>query len=190
VTICADTGALAGEACPNRMEEHFIAGTEPKAADVFFKTVKVGGDGNCLAAPYTPASEARDRVFTVYPAEFHDWAVSAGIAQPPSTYCSPSQTQPDSAIARIALPSSGSAITSTSVLVRGTARGEYTLEYGGGAEPAAWQPIAQGLFGVADGILGVWPVADLPPGQYTLRLRVTTTDGLASEVRTTVNITR
>jgi membrane carboxypeptidase/penicillin-binding protein PbpC len=190
VTICADTGALAGDACPNRMEEHFISGTEPKAADVFFKTVKVGGDGNCLAAPYTPTSEARDRVFTVYPAEFHDWAISAGIAQPPTAYCPPSLAQPDSAIARIAWPTSGTAVTSTTVLVRGTSRGEYTLEYGGGTEPTSWQPISQGLFGVADGILGVWPVADLPPGQYTLRLRVTTTDGLASEVRTAVNITR
>ena len=189
-TICADTGALAGDACPNRMDEHFIAGTEPKSADVFFKTVKVSGDGNCLAAPYTPTDQARDRVFTVYPAEFHDWAVSAGIPQPPTAYCPPPQSRPDASVARIALPSAGAAITSTTVLVRGTARGEYALEWGGGADPSSWQPIAQGMFGVADGILGVWPVADLPPGQYTLRLRVKTTDGLSSEARATVTIQR
>jgi membrane carboxypeptidase/penicillin-binding protein PbpC len=188
--ICADTGALAGDACPHPMDEHFIAGTEPKSADVFFKTVKVGGDGNCLAAPYTPAGDARDRVFTVYPAEFHDWAVGAGIAQPPTDYCPPPQNRPDASIARIAFPSAGATITSTSVLVRGTARGEYVLEWGGGADPSAWQTIAQGSSGVSDGILGVWPTADLPPGQYTLRLRVTTTDRLTAEARATITITR
>jgi 1A family penicillin-binding protein len=189
-TICADTGALAGDACPNRREEHFIAGTEPNAADVFFKTVKVGGDGSCLAAPYTPADEARDQIFTVYPAEFHDWAVSAGRPQPPTEYCPPPQNRPDASIARIAFPSAGATITSTAVLVRGTARGDYTLEWGGGADPSAWQPIAAGAFGVTDGILGTWPVADLPPGQYTLRLRVTTPLGLPAETLATVNVSR
>jgi membrane carboxypeptidase/penicillin-binding protein PbpC len=189
-TICAHTGALAGEACPSRLEEHFVAGTEPKAADVFFKTVRVGGDGDCLAAPFTPPEQARDRVFTVYPAEFHEWAVGAGIPQPPTSYCAPPQTQPEQAIARIALPAAGTPITSTTTFVRGSARGAYTLEYGGGADPSNWQTIAQGPFGVADGILGVWPVGDLPPGRYTLRLRVTTTEGLASEARTTVDIAR
>jgi membrane carboxypeptidase/penicillin-binding protein PbpC len=188
VMICADTGALAGDACPNRMEEHFIAGTEPKAADVFFKTVKVGGDGSCLAAPYTPAAEARDQVFAVYPAEFHDWAVAAGRPQPPTEYCPPPQNRPDASIARIAFPNVGATITTTMVLVRGTARGDYTLEWGGGADPSSWQPIAAGAFGVADGILGTWPVADLPPGQYTLRLRVTTPVGLPAEARVTVSI--
>jgi hypothetical protein len=41
---------------------------------------------------------------------------------------------------------------------------------------------------VADGILGVWQTAGLAPGQYTLRLRVTTSDGAPVEVRTVVQV--
>jgi 1A family penicillin-binding protein len=189
-TICADTGALAGDACPNKMQEHFVAGTEPKTSDVFFKTVKVSGDGNCLAAPYTPADQVRDRVFTVYPTEFHDWAVSAGIPQPPTAYCPPPLNRPDASIVGITLPASGATITTTQVLVRGSARGDYVLEWGGGANPSDWTPITQGTGGIADGILGVWPVADLPPGQYTLRLRVTTAEGVQVEARTTIDLVR
>ncbi|MBK9712816.1 MAG: transglycosylase domain-containing protein [Kouleothrix sp.] len=189
-TICADTGALAGDACPNRVGEHFVAGSEPKTSDVFFKTLKVGGDGGCLAAPYTPADQAHERTFTVYPAEFHDWAVSAGIPQPPTSYCAPPQSRPDASIARITQPSASVPITGTQVLVRGTARGDYALDWGGGSDPASWQPIGQGTAGVDDGILGVWRVADLPPGQYTLRLRVTTLEGIPVETKLVVQIAR
>jgi penicillin-binding protein 1C len=189
-TICADTGALAGDACPNRMEERFVAGTEPKTSDVFFKTVKVGGDGNCLAASYTPPAQAQERTFSVYPAEFHDWAVSAGIAQPPTQYCPPPQGKPDSGIALIAQPAASATITATQALVRGTARGAYTLEWGGGRDPSDWQQFARSDSGVADGILGVWQTNALPPGDYSLRLRVTTPDGVPVEARTSVKIVR
>jgi hypothetical protein len=89
-------------------------------------------------------------------------------------------------VAQITLPTAGSTITTTQVLVRGTARGAYVLEYGAGASPAEWQPIAQGGE-VSDGILGVWGAA-LPPGEYTIRLRVTTLDGVPVEARTTVRL--
>ena len=157
---------------------------------MFFKTLKVGGDGGCLAAPYTPADQAHERTFTVYPAEFHDWAVSAGIPQPPTSYCAPPQSRPDASIARITQPSASVPITGTQVLVRGTARGDYALDWGGGSDPASWQPIGQGTAGVDDGILGVWRVADLPPGQYTLRLRVTTLEGIPVETKLVVQIAR
>ncbi|WP_442776874.1 hypothetical protein, partial [Sphaerotilus montanus] len=48
----------------------------------------------------------------------------------------------------------------------------------------------EGTAGVDDGILGVWRVADLPPGQYTLRLRVTTLEGIPVETKLVVQIAR
>jgi len=189
-TICADTGALAGEACPHRMDELFIAGTEPKTSDVFFKTVKVAGDGTCLAAPYSPREQVREQRFIVYPTEYQSWAAANGIAQPPTTYCPPSRSTPESGIALITQPSASTTITSTQVLVRGTARGAYTLEWGNGPSPTTWQAIAEGAFGVVDGILGVWRVADLPPGDYTLRLQVTTPEGVPVETKLPVRIAR
>jgi membrane peptidoglycan carboxypeptidase len=189
-TICADTGALAGDACPNRMEELFIAGTEPKTSDVVRKTLKVAGDGTCLAASYTPPGQAFDKTFLVYPAEFHDWAVGAGIAQPPTSYCPPPQGKPDTSIALITQPASGIVVTSTQVLVRGSARGSYLLEWGGGRDPSSWQQFARGDSAVADGILGVWRTDGLPLGDYTLRLRVTTPDGVPVESKVVITILR
>jgi 1A family penicillin-binding protein len=189
-TICADTGALAGEACPNRITERFVAGTEPKAADVFFKKVRVGGDGTCLAASYTPPDQVREVTFIVYPAEFHDWAVAVGIPQPPTDYCPPPQTEPEAAVALITQPAASAMITTTQVFIRGTARGAYVLEFGAGRIPETWQPITRGVGGVADGILGVWRTDGLPPGEYTLRLRVTMPDGVPVDVSTLVALRR
>jgi len=189
-TICADTGALAGDACPNRMDERFIAGSEPKTSDVVRKTLKVGGAGACLAASYTPPGQAFDQVFLVYPAAFHDWAVGAGIPQPPTTYCPPPPGKPDTSIALIIQPAAGIVITSTQVLVRGSARGSYTLEWGGGRDPSSWQQFARGGSPVADGILGVWRTDRLPLGDYTLRLRVTTPDGVPVESKVAITILR
>jgi len=191
-TICADTGALAGDACPNRMDELFIAGTEPKTSNVTFTKARVGGDGSCLAASYTPSDQAREQTFVTYPPEFRAWASDAGIPQPPTTFCPPPQTKPDAAIALIAQPAASSAITTTQVFVRGTARGPYTLEYGAGRDPRDWQPITSGGVpsgpGVADGILGIWRTNGLVPGEYTLRLRVQTPDGAPVEVKTVVRV--
>ena len=189
VGICSDTGALAGDACPNTRDELFIPGTEPKTSDVVFRTVRVGGDGTCLAASYTPAEQAHDETFTTYPPEFRDWAIGAGIPQPPMSFCPPPQSKPNAAssVALIAQPIDSATITTTQVFVRGTARGAYTLEFGVGRDPAEWQPIAGGA-GVADGILGVWQTGGLAAGEYTLRLRVTTPDGAPVESRVVIRV--
>jgi hypothetical protein len=174
------------------MDELFIAGTEPKTSNVTFTKARVGGDGSCLAASYTPSDQAREQTFVTYPPEFRAWAIDAGIPQPPTTFCPPPQTNPDAAIALLAQPAASSAITATQVFVRGTARGPYTLEYGAGRDPRDWQPITSGGVlsgpGVADGILGIWRTNGLVPGEYTLRLRVQTPDGAPVEVKTVVRV--
>ena len=81
-------------------------------------------------------------------------------------------------------------VTSTQVLVRGSARGTYTLEWGGGRDPSSWQQFARGNSPVAEGILGVWRTDELPLGDYTLRLRVTTSDGVPVESKVVITILR
>jgi 1A family penicillin-binding protein len=197
-TICALTGGPAVEGCPNPIAERFVAGTEPQEGGITLATVRVGGDGTCLAASYTPPDQVRVVTFAVYPPEFREWAQSAGAPQPPTAYCPPPASgvapgpalpgtpAPSGAVAQIAMPAAGATITATQVLVRGTSRGAYVLDYGAGREPSEWRPIAQGG-DVPDGILGVWEAA-LPPGEYTLRLRVTTIDGVPVETRATVQV--
>jgi hypothetical protein len=95
-----------------------------------------------------------------------------------------------SSIALIGQPSAGALITTTQVLVRGSARGSYTLEWSSAAAPDTWQPIGDGTLGVVDGILGVWATGGLPPGDYVLRLRVLTPEGVPVEARSTLKIAR
>ena len=90
----------------------------------------------------------------------------------------------------ITRPAAGIVITNTQVLVRGSARGAYTLEWGGGRDPSSWQEFARGDSSIADGILGVWRTDGLPLGDYALRLRVITPDGVPVESKVVITILR
>lgn len=184
--ICADTGGRAGPACPRPISELFVAGTVPATVDVTYTTVRVGGDGSCLAASYTPASEIRELQFPVYPPEFRDWA-ARNTAQPPSAPCPPPQT-PNEAVALLNPLGASGVLTSTQVFVSGTARGPYSLEIGTGAAPSQWQLIGQSSVPVAGGLLGVWSTTGLAPGDYTVQLRVTTPEGFAVTTTQTVRL--
>jgi membrane peptidoglycan carboxypeptidase len=191
VTICAQTGALAGPECSDTLREHFIAGTEPTTSDIKLVTVKVGGDGNCLAASYTPPDQVRSVTYVVYPPDHQKEAQASGIPQAPTTYCPPPAPQPGApgtAVALIGQPVSEATLAPGNVLIRGTARGSYVLEVGGGRDPQHWQEIARSSGAVADGILGTWQTSGLAPGDYTLRLRVITLDGVPADTRTTVRL--
>jgi hypothetical protein len=94
------------------------------------------------------------------------------------------------ALAAITQPSASATITGTQVFVRGSARGAYTLEVGSGLEPASWQSISGGGLGVTDGILGVWQTNSLPPGEYTLRLRVAIPGSAPVETSVAVRLER
>lgn len=176
--ICADTGGLASEACPRSITEYFIAGSEPHKVDVLYQTVRVGGDGTCLAASYTPLSEVREVTYAIYPPEFRDWAERNGLAQPPTQPCPPPQPTADNAVAVLAPVGNDGAVAGSQVFVSGTAQFPFKLEVGSGPDPQEWQLVSAGIGGVQDRLLGVWQADAFPPGEYTLRLLVTTPEGL------------
>jgi 1A family penicillin-binding protein len=192
--ICGDTGTLAGDACPNPRSELFVAGTEPREANIRTVTLRVAGDGRCLPSAYTPIAEIRERTFLAYPPEFRAWAASRGIEQPPEERCPPPQpavtaAAPAQIAATITFPTAGAVVTGTQVIIRGSAAGSYLLDVGEGAEPAEWRSITPGP-PMVDGILGIWEPAGLPEGPYTLRLRVTLADGGTVETRTPLAVRR
>ncbi|MFQ3662368.1 MAG: penicillin-binding transpeptidase domain-containing protein, partial [Chloroflexaceae bacterium] len=176
IPICADTGGRAGPGCPRPITELFIAGTGPKDVDVVYQTVRVGGNGTCLAASYTPAAEVREVQYPLYPPEFREWA-ARNAPQPPTEVCPPPQA-PAEIVARLAPIGASGAVTGTQVFISGTARGPFVLEVGPGSAPGAWQTIAQNPLPVEDSLLGVWITSGLAAGDYTLRLRVITVEGL------------
>ncbi len=175
--ICAATGRAA-DGCPDQVAELFLADLPPGDGQGQYVTVTVGGDGTCLATDATPRNERRTAVFLQPPPEAHDWARASGVPQPPTTPCAPPGLAPATTAA--AAPMAVAAITSPvadeqiggSVTVQGSAAGQYTLSYAVGSAPTTWAPIASGVGGVANGLLGVWDTGSLAPGDYLLRLLV------------------
>ncbi len=53
----------------------------------------------------------------------------------------------------------------------------FALDVGAGRDPASWQPIGQSSTPVAGGLLAIWQTGGLAPGEYTIRLRVSTPEG-------------
>lgn len=190
-TICADTGALLGAECSSPLAERFVEGTVPHTSDISMRTVAVADDGRCLAASYTPPDQVRQVTFVVYPSAFQEWAASNGIPQPPRQYCPPPGAIAGSAggeVARIAQPADGATVRGPQIYVRGAALGVYALEIGAGRAPTSgWRTIAQGE-AIADGILGIWQTGNSAAGEYTLRLRVTTTEGILLEQQVVVRL--
>jgi membrane peptidoglycan carboxypeptidase len=184
--VCADTGGRASPGCPRPISELFAAGTGPADVEVAYQTVRVAGNGSCLAASYTPAAEVREVQFPLYPPEFRDWA-ARNAPQPPSELCPPPQT-PTDAIAVLGPIGASGTITSTQVFLSGSARGPFTLEVGAGSSPAQWQPVAQSSIPVQDGLLGVWTTSGLALGDYTVRLTVVTPEGFAVSTQQQVRL--
>ncbi len=176
-TICGDTGGLASHACPRPLVERFIAGTEPRQIDVVYESFRVGGNGSCLATAATPLGEVREVTYAMYPLRFRDWAAQNGVAQPPTQPCPPPQPIADHEIARLSAVSETGTIVGDQVFIRGTARYGYTLAVGAGAAPQDWLTISQGIGADEARLLGVWYLDGVAPGDYTLRLLVTTPDG-------------
>ena len=177
IPVCADTGGRASPGCPRPISELFAAGSGPANVEVAYQSVRVGGDGSCLAASYTPAAEVRELQFPLYPPEFREWA-ARNAPQPPTELCPPPQA-PAEAIAVLGPIGASGTVTTTQVFISGIARGPFSLEVGVGLSPSAWQTLAQSNLPVQDGLLGVWSTAGLAPGDYTLRLTVVTPEGFA-----------
>jgi 1A family penicillin-binding protein len=174
--ICALTGGRAGPACPDVRNELFVAGSGPQEIDITSRVVRVAGDGNCLAASYTPPEQIREVSYPIYPPEFQDWV---GAASPPTAYCPPPMAD-DQTLAMLRPVSASGVFTGTQLYVAGTVRAPYVLEVASGRMPAddEWRELNRGQGAIVDGLLGVWSTAGLEPGVYTLRLRVTTSEGI------------
>jgi hypothetical protein len=157
---------------------------------VTYQTVRVAGDGSCLAASYTPAGEIREATYALYPPEFRDWVAQSGVPQPPTQFCPPPAPVADAAVAQLNMPTATGVITGAQVLLSGTARGSYVLDVGAGPDPSDWQLISQGTAPIQGGLIGIWSAGALPPGPYTLRLRVTTPEGVIVNATQTVTLAR
>lgn len=76
--------------------------------------------------------------------------------------------------------------------IRGTASGgnfqSFRVEFGAGEDPVSYTPVCESAAFVEDGLLCSWDTSTVPIGNYTVRLVVTDTVGLAYEDRVLVRV--
>ncbi len=84
VTVCALSGLLPTEACPNTRNEWFISGTAPTSEDNIFQRLVIDRRTGGLADDTTPPDDQITQVFAVLPQEARDWAIRNGYPPPPS----------------------------------------------------------------------------------------------------------
>lgn len=83
--ICAASGELPDDLCPERKSELFISGTEPKNKSKLHRAVKVDMRNNLLANR-CPPELIKERVMIDYPLEVYSWALSTGKPVIPTEY--------------------------------------------------------------------------------------------------------
>ncbi len=96
-TICAVNGLLPSAGCSQRVDELFIAGTEPSQMDNWHQRVKIDRRNGLLAGDGCPAEFTVSRWVTVYPPDAGQWTAKNLTRHPPrefSPLCGTASGQP------------------------------------------------------------------------------------------------
>ncbi|MFN2226299.1 MAG: penicillin-binding protein, partial [Anaerolineae bacterium] len=176
VEVCAISGLLPNEHCPNRVNALFIEGTEPTEYCNVHRVERVNRQTGKLATACTPPELVEERVYEVYPPEAADWVRQQGIAQPPTQRDEIYGCSPEGGEVVLLEPTLGGHVKDV-VAIRGNARSGnfnfYRLEFGEGLNPSAWSQIGGDHYNQVDNnVLEFWDVRGLKDGLYTLQLTV------------------
>lgn len=173
--ICAETGTMPSEACPERRMRWFAEDRPPLPPEQdLFQLIRLDRITGKLATEFTPPEAIEERVFKIYPPQFRQWAEEHGIPQPPEGESDVFEFAPEVVIRS---PVEGEVLDGV-VTVLGSANApafaSYELQYGISHDPGAFSPPIAGPFGapVVDGTLGLWDTSGLGDGPHTLRLVV------------------
>jgi 1A family penicillin-binding protein len=169
--VCADSGTLPSEVCPERRQEIFFRDQPPLGPEHdMHQMIEIDLNTGLRANEYCRGN-VKERYFRVYPPDGWEWAIGQGIEQPPVEYC-PST----SIVARISNPADGSTVRGQ-VTLEGSATAanysHYQIELGVGTAPQAFAVIQQPETRLVEqGILAAFDSTQLDNGPYTIRLLV------------------
>lgn len=176
VEVCAVSGLLPNEHCPNRVRALFIEGTEPTEYCNVHRVERINRQSGKLATACTPPELVEERVYEIYPPEAADWVREQGIPQPPTQRDEIYGCTPEGGEVVVLDPTLGGHVKGV-VPIRGNARSGdfhfYRLEFGEGLNPSAWSQIGGDHYDQVDNnVLEFWDVRGLKDGLYTLQLTV------------------
>ena len=172
--VCADTGTLPSEACPERRKYWFAEDRPPLPADRdLYQLVRFDRNSGQLANEFTPRDAIEEKIFKVYPQEYRKWAEEHGIPQPPA---SPDDVYEFTPELHVRQPIEGEVVSGI-VPIYGSANAPgfrgYELQYGVSHDPGAFSPPFASMGApVLDGLLGEWDTRNLGEGPHTIRLVV------------------
>jgi 1A family penicillin-binding protein len=186
--VCADSGTIPSEVCPERRREIFFREQPPLGPEHdIHQLIEIDLNTNLRANEFCRGN-VEERYFRVYPPDGWAWALERGIEQPPEEYCPSTNI-----VAKITNPPDGSTVRGV-VTLEGSATAAnyafYQIELGVGTGPQAFsliQPPVDRL--VEQGVLGTFDSTQLDNGPYTIRLVVSDRSGgvIANRVRVLVD---
>lgn len=178
VTVCDPSGLLPTRECPSLVSEIFLNGSEPIQADNLFRQFSVNRETGLLATVFTPPELIETKTYMLIPQNARDWAVSAGLHIPPTSYDA-IQAPPVNPKVNITSPELFADVSDV-VKIVGTASGDnfayYRVQVGKGLNPQEWIQLGADVSTPVDsGVLAEWDTKGLS-GLYAVQLQVVRKD--------------
>ena len=178
VTVCDPSGMLPTKECPNLVSEIFLNGSEPIQADNLYREFGINRETGLLATVFTPPELIENHVYMLVPESARDWALSAGLEIPPTSYDA-IQSPPVKPTVNITAPELFAEVSDV-VKIVGTASGEnfsyYRVQVGKGLNPQTWTQLGGDIITpVESGVLAEWDTKGFS-GLYAVQLQVVRSD--------------
>ncbi|NJN79786.1 MAG: hypothetical protein HC797_04540 [Anaerolineales bacterium] len=174
ITVCDPSGMLPTRECPNLVSEVFLNGSEPTQADNLYREFSINRETGLLATVFTPPELIDNRIYLVYPDDAREWAQSADIDIPPTSYDA-IQAPPVNPNVNVTFPALFADVSGI-VQIIGTASGDdfvsYRVQVGKGLNPQEWIQLGGDVTTPVEGnILAEWNTTGLN-GLYAVQLIV------------------
>jgi penicillin-binding protein 1C len=82
--VCAVSGELPTQYCSATVNELFIKGSLPSTHCTMHRPVAIDTRNGLLAASDCPQEFREEKTYTVYPSQYYEWALHAGVEMPPA----------------------------------------------------------------------------------------------------------
>jgi 1A family penicillin-binding protein len=183
--VCADSGTIPSEVCPERRKEIFFQEQPPPGPEYdMHQLIAIDLNSGQRANEFC-RSGVDERYFRVFPPEGREWALEQGIEQPPEGYCPSTNI-----VAEISQPLDGSTVRGEFSLAGSAVAANfshYQIEVGHGTNPRDFSRIHGPVDRLVEqGVLGTFDATQVDNGPYTVRLVVFDQNGGAVETRVRV----